>query len=199
MEEKLWVTQYIHELDREKRKEILDATIEAEGLSPENELRRKLYEARYASSSNGDVDYFIRGWLGMFYLHGSGKGLFAKKKLEREINSVKSDWKVALAEEYGETGRTVLYQELVNMTCLYISLCQKDKAYGSVLLGIGRMKPESLAAKIATDVYRIAYQTPKDLKREEEFALFTQAATEGFSIMFPKEEGLLTDKINGGK
>ena len=42
MEKKPWVVQYMYELDRKKRKELLDRAIELEGETPENELRRKL-------------------------------------------------------------------------------------------------------------------------------------------------------------
>ena len=47
MEEKSWVAEYSRELDKKKRKEILDAAIEAEGMTPEAEVRSKLWEARY--------------------------------------------------------------------------------------------------------------------------------------------------------
>ena len=44
---KSWVAEYSRELDKKKRKEILDAAIEAEGMTPEAEVRSKLWEARY--------------------------------------------------------------------------------------------------------------------------------------------------------
>ena len=44
MEKKPWVVQYMYEIDRKKRKQILDEAISVEGLTPENELRQKIYE-----------------------------------------------------------------------------------------------------------------------------------------------------------
>ena len=69
MEERLWVEEYKKEFDKKRRKEILDAAIESEGLSPENELRLKLYEARYISAKGDvEVDTFMRGWMNMYFM-----------------------------------------------------------------------------------------------------------------------------------
>ena len=45
MEEKSWVAEYSRELDKKKRKEILDAAIEAEGMTPEAEVRSAMSTA----------------------------------------------------------------------------------------------------------------------------------------------------------
>ena len=42
MERKQWVERYMRELDRGRRKEILDRAISEEGSAPDNELRAKL-------------------------------------------------------------------------------------------------------------------------------------------------------------
>ena len=60
-DEKLWVQQFKREMDRGKRREILEQAIASEGMSPENELRKKLLDARYTSQNDAPVDFFIRG------------------------------------------------------------------------------------------------------------------------------------------
>lgn len=199
MEKKPWVVQYMYELDRDKRKNILKEAIEAEGMSPENELRSRLIEYRYGKIKDQDVDYFIRGWMNMFYLNNSTKGFFAKKRIEKQKQEIMNDWRFALAEEYGEIGQEVLYEELFNMAHLYIALCKKDKGYGSVILGIGRMKADSLANKIARDVYTMAYETPQNTGTVEDFGVFTRAATDAFIANFDNQRDLLLDRIHAAE
>ena len=106
-DEKLWVQQFKREMDRGKRREILEKAIASEGMSPENELRKKLLDARYTSQNDAPVDFFIRGWMTMSFLNNSGHALFGKRKAQKELDSIRKDWKFSLAEEYGETGRQV--------------------------------------------------------------------------------------------
>ncbi len=192
---KPWVVQYMYETDRKKRKVILDRAIEEEGMSPENELRSKLFEARYGIVESRDVDYFIRGWMSLFYMNGSAKGIFGKRKVSKQKEEILADWKVAMCEEYGEIGKTVLYEELFNMAYLYITLCTTDKNYGAILLGLGHMKDEDLVNKIAKDVYTMAYETPESTDTVEDFAIFTQAATDAFCAKFDDEKDLLLKRI----
>ena len=65
-----WVQDYYNETDRPKRKEILEKAIAEEGMTPENELRKYLYDARYGDSEEAgrEVDYFIRGWMTLEYM-----------------------------------------------------------------------------------------------------------------------------------
>ena len=198
-DEKLWVQQFKREMDRGKRREILEKAIASEGMSPENELRKKLLDARYTSQNDAPVDFFIRGWMTMSFLNNSGHALFGKRKAQKELDSIRKDWKFSLAEEYGETGRQVLQDELYNMCRLYISLCQSDKQYGSFILGLGRVSNESLMNKISRDLFQVAYAIPEDLGVAEEFSIFTHAATDAFRDYFPESENLLMDRVNNRK
>lgn len=199
MERKQWVERYMRELDRSRRKEILDQAISEEGDAPDNELREKLLQERYGKLNSQDVDYFIRGWMSLYYVHTTSKGFFGRKKIEKEKASVLSDWKVELAGEYGEIGEEVLYEELFNMTLLYFHLCETDKNYGSILLGLGHMKNETLISKIAGEVYRLAYETPQVMNAEKELAVFTRAATDAFCEKYNDQQGYLMDRVRAGK
>ena len=59
--------QYYQETDKEKRKKILEAAIEAEGMNPEDELRLELWERRYGRREKEPegIDRYIRGWNGL--------------------------------------------------------------------------------------------------------------------------------------
>lgn len=189
MIEKPWEIEYYHELLAAKRQKLLEQAIATEGLSPENELRKKLLEARYGKSLERGrrVDYFIRGWVTFSMLPGT-ISVRNKKKREKELASVMSDWQFDLANQYGETGKRVLYQEFCNLTLVYIDLCRRDKTYGSVLLGIGRISEDSMVTKIARDIFKVAYEVPKQLEVAEQLRSFTNAATAMVCEKFPEIE-----------
>ena len=90
-----------------------------------------------------------------------------------------------------------LYQELCNMTRLYLKLCKDDKTYSSIILGLGRMKDASLVQKMARDVFTLAYEIPRQTGLEEDFRLFTKAATDTFFEVYPDDKGLLEAMIEG--
>lgn len=186
--EKQWEREYYRELKRDKRKAILEAAVAEEGMSPENELRTKLLESRYGRQleKGQSVDYFIRGWMTLRFLLNSPKSFMFKKKARKELDNVKKDWKFDLAAEYGEAGQKVLYQELCNLTRVYLDLCQKDRNYGSILFGLGRVKEETLMSKIGRDIYSVAYEIPQLIGAEEELKLFTDAATRTLTEVFPE-------------
>lgn len=196
MEEQAWVYSYIRETDREKRRQILEEAIASEGLSPENELRRKILEARYQKKNQADVDTFIRGLMNVRFLENESKGLFAKGRIKKTMQLIRRDWCMELASEYKETGDRILYQEFCNMMRLYFKLCEEDRNYNAVLLGFGHISDDSRTAKIAKEVYSSAYDIPKAVGAEEELKLFTKAAEETFRQVYPDSQVLLDDRIS---
>jgi hypothetical protein len=193
--EKPWETGYYHELQADKRQKLLDEAIAEEGLSPENELRRKLLDARYgkALGRGKKVDYFIRGWMTLSMLPSGSRN---KKRMARDIQSVMDDWKFEMAGQYGETGKRILFQEFCNMVLVYIDLCKKDKTYGAVILGIGRISDESLMMKIARDIYNVAYNIPDEAGISADLKLFTEAATAMVCEAFPEIEDEFLGKVS---
>ena len=125
------------------------------------------------------------------------RGLFGEKKRQREREKILKDWNFALAEQYGQEGQEALYQELHNMTELYLTICQDDKAYSSMILGLGKMNKNSLLSKMAREVYTVAYEIPREMGMAEELEIFTRAATDVFYEMFPRNRNLLETKIRG--
>ncbi len=193
--EKPWETGYYHELQADKRRKLLDEAVASEGMSPENELRRRLLDARYgkALGRGKKVDYFIRGWMTLSMLASNTRN---RKRMVRDIQSVMDDWKFDLAGEYGEAGKRILYQEFCNMVLVYIDLCKRDKTYGAVILGIGRISDESLMMKIARDIYNVAYDVPEQAGISADLKLFTEAATAMVCEVFPEIEDEFLGKVS---
>ena len=197
MAENLWVEQYRRETDKEERIEILNKAIAEEGLTEENALRKQLLEARYEENKKGNIDHFIRGWMTLAYLENETRSVFGKKRIQKEITNIRSDLQLDLVKEHGETGRRVLYDEFYNTARLYMSLCEEDKSYNSILLGFGRMKPAKLVAKIAADLYRVSSAIPKSIGMDEELKTFREALTEAFCDAYSKQKNLLLDRFHG--
>lgn len=195
MAENLWVEQYRCELEKEDRKEILDKAIAEEGLTEENALRKQYFEWRYEKNKKTEVDRFIRGWMSLSYLDNEIKSMFGKKRIKKAIEDIREDFHMDLAAGYGEMGQRVLYDEFYNTARLYISLCEEDKTYNSILLGLGRMKPAKLVAKIAADLYHVSCEIPREIGMEEELKLFREALTEAFCDTHRKQKNLLLDRL----
>ena len=183
-----WIAEYKKETDRGRRRQILEREKEEHGEEPAYEVRKKIWEARYDKKNGQDVDYGIRGWVNLestkrrVYLPGE------QKRLRKEIDGIKADWQFPLCAEYGETGEKALYDELFNITLFYFDLCEKDKTYNSVVLGLGHISDERRAAKIAKEVREITEIIPERLKITEELDPFIKAAREAFRFKFPDEE-----------
>lgn len=196
---KPWEVQYMYQIDRKERKRLLEQGIGEDGMTPGNELRQKLYHARYKNGRDGDVDVFIGGWMKLYFMNNATKGLFTKRKVAKQKREILEDWQFDLAAEYGQTGEEILYQELFNTTKVYMALCHKDKNYGSVLLGMGHLKKDRLVEKIAGDIYLMAYKIPGETGTAEDFALFTRAAKDAFLSEYDSQQDLLLSLIEKRK
>ncbi|MEE0955778.1 MAG: DUF6553 family protein [Eubacterium sp.] len=199
MKMKPWEVQYMYQIDRKERARLLKEGIKEEGMTPENVLRQKLFEARYKTGKEGDIDTFIGGWMKLYFMRNATKGLFVKRKVEKQKQEIMEDWQFSLAEQYGEAGEKILYQELFNAAKVYLSLCRKDKNYGSVFIGMGHMKEDKLVEKIASDIYLMAYKIPKETDTVRDFEVFTRAARDAFLSEYDGQRDLLLSMIQEGK
>ena len=197
MAENLWVEQYRREPEKEERKEILDKAIAEEGLTEENALRKQFFEERYEQAKSGNIDHFIRGWMSLAYLENEKNSFFAKNRIKKEVDRIRADFNLDLAAKHGEMGQRVLYDEFYNTARLYMNLCEEDRTYGAILLGLGRMKPARLIAKIALDFFRVSYEIPHAVGMEKELEGFREALTEAFCDAHDKYKHLLLDRFKG--
>ncbi|MCF0146690.1 MAG: hypothetical protein HUJ73_08915 [Eubacterium sp.] len=199
MMEKLWVKQYMRETKPKQRKAILEQAIADEGMMPDNELRQKIAEKRYTVVDHNDADLFLRGWLTLHFMENLKNTAFNRKRIQREKGKILSDWQFPTAKEYGEIGDQVLYEELFNMTKLYIELCTEDKHYKSIILGLGTMSKEKLRYKIAKDVYNVAFAIPKRLAFADEVGALADAARDAYCEVFDEEKEFLLELIREGE
>ncbi len=182
-----WIAEYKKETDRNRRKLILEREKEEHSGEPEFEIREKLWNARYDRKNGQDIDYGIRGWVNFqsmkrrVYMPGEAK------RLRKEIDGVKSDWQFPLCEDYGETGQKALSDELFNISLFYYEICERDKTYNSVVLGLGHISDEKRAVKIAKEVKLMTEVIPEDLNISDEFELFIKSAKEAFRYKYPSE------------
>ena len=181
-----WIAEYKKETDRERRRKILEREKEAHEGEPEYEIRRKLWDGRYDKKNGQAIDYGIRGWVNLqglkrrVYLPGESK------RLAKEVEGIKKDWQFDLCREYGEAGEKALSDELFNLSLFYFDLCERDKTYNSVVLGLGHISDERRAVKIAKEIKEITEVIPESLNITEELGVFIRAAKEALIYRYPE-------------
>lgn len=181
-----WVEGYNMSATAEEKKQYLDIGLSKEE-SPENLLRKKLYERRYLDKKGKvtGADYFIAMWMELAFVKQKRNGFFGKRAMEKTAAKVRDE--LMMGEGTTESLKQVLYQEYVNLISLYISLCQNDKTYKSVILGMGTIKEKTLQNKIAADIYETAIAIPRAAGMEKEYELFIRAARDSFLLAYPTE------------
>ena len=185
--EAAWTFEYRRETDRARRRDILERVRKEYPDDKGVEIRQRLWDARYDNKNGYDVDYFIRGFINLqslkrrVYLPGE------KRRLRREIESIKKDWQFAECLSYGETGANALYDELFNMTLLYIELCRRDKTYNSVLWGLGHIAEDKQTQKVINEIKEIAEAIPAKVEAKEELEPFPKAAMDALRSAYPNE------------
>ena len=193
-----WPAAYYETRDAWERRRLLEMSLEG-GLDPEKDkIRRVLWEIRYPEiegksndKNNGLQDTFLRAWMTFSFASDRVKSRFARNGLLKELKKELSIMGPEVVREFGDAGEAVLYDELYHMSGLYLELCSEDRGYGSIILGLGKMKKESFVAKVAGEVYAVGYKVPRALGLEEECRLLTKAATEAFYDKFLNYEEYL--------
>ncbi|MDO4616505.1 MAG: hypothetical protein Q4B03_03480 [Lachnospiraceae bacterium] len=184
-----WQERFYHETEREDREEIFEQGLKEEGTTRENEFRQKLWNLRYAPNKRdkSEVDHFFRGFLTLDNLGRTKPGFFNGKYIRREIASLRSIWGLDLAEEYGELGKTLHYEEMKHLARTYITICQDDKNFSTMILGVGKLSKDKLAEKIADKVFFLARVVPGMHHCEKTVEPFADAMIEVYFEMYPKK------------
>ena len=186
-----WPECYYDEIDYGTRKAILELADNA-GLTPDdNKIRHEIYDLRYSGGKTVDgdpIDSFVRAFMEVKFLIGSsGTGLFKagkKKKVKKILESI--NYFDYCGEE--ESRRKSLYcDELLHMGRLYVTLCRRDKQYGSIMMGLGRMKDGKIVNKIANDIFSVAHEVPASVSMTDEMREWTNALDEAFCSLYPSE------------
>lgn len=184
-----WVERFYYETEQEDREELLEQGLKEDGMTKENEFRQKLWEYRYVplKREKGPVDHFIRAFLTIDTLGRTKPGFFNNRAIKKDIASLRTILAMDLAEEYGELGKTLHYEEMKHLARTYITICLDDKNFSTMILGVGKLSKDTLNEKIADKIYSLARVVPKMHQFEEQVEPFTQALIEVYFEMFPKK------------
>lgn len=188
------IAAYYREEDALKRRALLEKSIAA-GEEPEaNSIRKELWEIRYSEvvDKKERADGYLKMWMALEFNRDAGKRFFGQKNARKEITKNLNQLKFREFQEKSELHKEMLYRECCHMVKLYMSLCEKDRSYNSILCGIMTMKSDSSRAKLQKDIYETAILLPTELKMEEELGIITAAAREVYNAYF-QEEDLLSE------
>ena len=188
-----WPASFYEEIDAEVRMRLLSLS-EAEKPDPENDgIREDLLKLRYVKAKDDEKfsDRFLRCLMEMKYLAANPGPRFLRgtkrKQLLKELDAIGYTRYLS-----GTAAEAKAYKdELLHMARLYVNLCRTDRQYGSVILGIGKMKTETLTDKIARDIAGMAYMLPAVFNAKEEMKDWTDALEHAFSMTFPASAYLL--------
>jgi hypothetical protein len=198
-----WPDSYYQERDPKKRQAMLELALE-EGLSPEEDrIRKELFKIRYPEfeKSNGQYikDIYLAAWLTFRSIGNGLDGILSIRKLNvKEIRAELKRMGFEAMSAYGKKGEDLLFLELRHLATLYFYLCREDRQYGSIILGIGTMGDESIAARAGAEAFEVGFYVPKKMGMEEECRLWTRAVSAGYAEVFP-DSGFLEQKLESGK
>lgn len=181
-----WPEAFYLPTDGEERKKALERAI-AEGLeSEENEIRKEVLERRYGGQPG--VDQFLAAWMNLMYYANVVRSGFMAKFHRKEMLKTQEMLCFDLVKKYGKKGEEVLFMELYHLIDFYIDICQRDKKYNGLILGLGTIKKEKMIEKIANDVYRVSYCISPVLDRMAEYDLLINAGTQCYYNRFPNQK-----------
>lgn len=199
-----WPYEYCHMTDAIERRILLNLAIEQE-LDPEgNKIRLELWNRRYPNAekqyAKGKtiVDESLKAWMALDIASADVYSLFGKKKVIREARKQLEILGKDFVSQYGKLGEQIYYEELYQLTWQYMRLCEDDRNYNTLLMGVGRLKPDEYANKVAQNIYRVCYKIPHVLDMQEEFSVFQKAAREAFYDMFPRYEAIYDQVLATG-
>ena len=193
-----WPDSYYAEREAGIRLALLDEAC-ARGLTPEdNRIRREFFSYRYVRRKDLYEDRFLRAITELVFINGNLKSRFGRGRNIRGVRNAMKLFHEEDAKAMGENGPDLLSREIYHCAMLYIALCNEDKFYRSLIMGIGRMKEEQVNAKIANDFYAFTVEIPAELQLAEEMRFFTEPTKKAFSDFYPEFRYIL-EEVNRGE
>ena len=199
-----WPYEYCHMTDAIERRILLNLAVE-QGIDPEgNQIRMDLWNRRHPNAeqqyAKGKtvVDESLKAWMALDIASADVYSWFGKKKVIKEAKKQLDILGKEYVRQYGELGEQIYFEELYQLTWLYMRLCEDDRNYTSLLMGVGRLKPDEYANKVAQNIYRVCHKIPRALDMQEEFSVFQKAAQEAFYDMFPRYQNIFDDVLETG-
>lgn len=186
-----WPDSYYRERDPKIRYQMLEEA-DRQNLTPEdNVIRHQMFKKRYPNfgkRNQPEADTYLRAWMEMRFEVENGGGLFAKTRKKEALKALNG---MGYFDPKSTEESNLLYQELYHLGLLYISLCQEDKGYNSILFGFGQISDDKLARKIASEFKAVAVVAPGKVGLTKECRMWTSALREAFSDIFPDYAGIL--------
>lgn len=90
-----------------------------------------------------------------------------------------------------ECYQQILLEELYNVFLKFIQVSRGGRGFTSLVFGMGQLSEEGIAKKIAEQISAIAFQAPRLLRMEKEFALLQEAALRAYRQEYPNREHFL--------
>lgn len=181
-----WPARYYEEFDATKRRQLLEQAIAAgEGDAAENDLRLRLWEARYGQSRKNapPADRCIALWLALDRWRKLGLRPRQARAAEKELRELAG--LLMPGQTLTGPGRALLHSELVHAVRLYLNTCI-ESSYGTVLMGLVRMKSDQLIEKAAAEVAEVTTLVPRWAGVEQQLEPLAPAAREAFAQVFPE-------------
>ena len=191
------IAAYYRESDPMKRKALLEQSI-ADNEDPEgNEIRKRIWEKRYAGKSSSDrnsrPDGYMALWMTLEYNKNASGGLFGKGRSRKEILKALSKTGIPDFQNGTELERELIYREVLHMVATYAALCEMDKTYGSLAFGLMNMKEKDVTAKLKNDLYETGIRLAHDSGLSNELSIIAKATKEFYERKYP-EDGSLDSK-----
>lgn len=167
-----WPANYFAEFKPEARKAILEAR-RAQEVDETLELLEKLFALRYKQDKKGTyADQFLGHFLELRITAENLDSMFSERKNKKAVKKCLEKLQLHEGSEFPEE---LIYQEMCQLTGLYIFSCSKDVNYTSMLWGLGKKSDEKISEKINLDLERIGEAIPKYLSMEEEYRVMKAA------------------------
>ncbi|MCD8299825.1 MAG: hypothetical protein LUC41_01405 [Clostridiales bacterium] len=173
--------EYYNEPDPVKRKAVLDA-MPADGDDAKLVAQmKKLFEIRYTPHPKiGYADNFVRCFLNLKMAAENLDSQFARRRVRKQVLQAIHELCLDRTDEFSEW---ILYREMCHLTAVYISGCQGDKHYNSVIWGVGFVSDERQKKRLNLDMDRVGEAIPKYLDLEEEYAIMKRAVLATRKVM----------------
>ncbi len=190
-----WPENYYQTFDRIKRKELLLEHMK-EGTEPlADEIRLKLWEARYQKRKrmSDETDYFVRGFLGLLSESRISINLLNKRHELKMMKEIMQDLCMIPSAHFDidvfsdkELAKDLIYQEYLAFASFYLHFSMEDSKYCSALMGTISLSKGQIIEKLAKDFKEACVKAPQSLGLTDDFAFFGQACKESFMEEFPE-------------
>ena len=155
--------RYLQEVDPDRREELLEALVAEQGETEMNQLRRQLFDARFAGRQQDGTrpDRFIRALTRLSFYRGRTPGrVFGRRGAERDFAAAAADL-MADFDGGGSPAQTAaLREELYNAVLRYRVISEEDPRYGS-LAGLVMARGEAKRKRIREDLEEICIRIPE--------------------------------------